>query len=303
MKKTKKFMTVILLVIILTMTGCSKRQIDKESGQAYIENIFCKPTSTELIEVYQKNEIDIESLPECSEFKVTTGGYEGLWTSLIVKPLSYLILKVGQLVKNYGLAVLLLSIVIRLLMIPLTAKTAMQSENMKKVKPQLEKLEKKYAGKTDEQSVMMKSQEMMAIYKKNNINPFGGCIFAFLQLPIFMGFIEAIYRVPIFFESEFLTLKLGTTASQAIAVHEYQYLIIVVLIVGATVISFKNMNSNMSGDQEQQMKIMLYVMLGMLAIASFQLPVAIALYWVTSSIFTLIQNYVIKELAAKKAND
>ena len=295
MNKINKFLSIFLIIIVLMTTGCSKRQIDKESGQAYIENIFCKPTSSELVETYEKNGIDITELPNCSEFNLTTGGYEGLWTSFIVKPLSYIILKLGNLVRSYGLAVILISIVIRALMLPMTIKTAMQSENMKKVKPKLDKLEKKYAGKTDEQSVMMKSQEMMLIYKENHINPFGSCLFALLQLPIFMGFIEAIYRVPLFFESEFLTLKLGTTTSQALSAGHYQYLIVVVLIVGATIISFKNMNASMDQQQQSQMKVMLYMMLGMIAIASFQLPVAIGIYWVTSSIFTLIQNIIVKK--------
>lgn len=300
MKNFKKILSIFLLIVVLTMSGCTKRQIDQDTKQAYIENVFCKPTSAELIEVYEKNSVDISELPDCKDFNLKTAGYEGLWTSFIVKPLSYIILKVGNLVKNYGLAVVLISIVIRALMLPMTIKTAMQSENMKKVKPKLDKLEKKYAGKTDEQSVRMKSQEMMMIYKENNINPFGSCLFALLQLPIFIGFIEAIYRVPIFFESEFLTLKLGTTASQALSVGQYQYLIVVVLIVGATIVSFKNMNTSMDSSQEQQMKVMLYIMLGMIAIASFQLPVAIGLYWVTSSVFTLIQNIIVKKKFAHK---
>lgn len=301
MKAIKKIMTIFLLIIVFTMTGCSKRQIDKDSGQAYIENIFCKPTSSELIEIYEKNEIDITSLPDCTEFTLTTGGYEGLWTSIFVKPLSYLILKLGDFVKNYGLAVILLSLVIRTLMLPITAKTAMQSENMKKAKPALDKLEKKYANKTDQQSMMMKSQEMMMIYKENNISPLSGCIFAFLQLPIFMAFIEAIYRVPVFFESEFLTLKLGTTASQGISTGHYVYLVIVILIVAATYISFKNMNSaGMDANSEHQMKTMSTMMLVLMGIASFQLPMAIALYWVTSSIYTIFQNMIIKKIKEKK---
>lgn len=300
MKKIKKISIIFLLLIVLTMTGCSKRKIDKDTGQSYIENVFCKPTDTKILEVYEKNNIDVTNLPSCEDFKITTGGYEGLWTSIFVKPLSYLILKIGDLVKNYGLAVIILSLVIRALMIPITKKTAMQSENMKKAKPALEKLEKKYANKTDQQSLMMKSQEMMMIYKKNNISPLSGCLFAFLQLPIFMAFIEAIYRVPVFFESEFLTLKLGTTASQALNTGNYEYLIVVVLIVLATYVSFRNMNTTaIDASQEQQMKIMSIVMLVMMGIASFQLPVAIALYWVTSSIFTIVQNFAIKKLVSK----
>lgn len=301
MKIIKKVSLVFLLFILLTTTGCSKRMIDKDTGQAYVENIFCQPTDKEILDVYEKHKIDISDLPKCEDFKVTTGGYEGLWTSIFVKPLSYIILKLGDLVKNYGLAVLILSIAIRAVMVPITKKNAMQSENMKRAKPALERLEKKYANKTDQQSMIMKSQEMMAIYKEYDIHPMAGCLFAFLQLPIFMAFIEAIYRVPAFFESEFLTLKLGTTASQAIAVGEYQYLVVVVLIVLATYISFKNMNGTaMDANQEQQMKIMSTMMLVMMTIASFQLPVAIALYWVTSSAFTIGQNFVIKKVMANK---
>lgn len=301
MKILKKISLIFLLFIVLTTTGCSKRMIDEDTGQAYIENVFCQPTEKEILEVYEKHDIDISELPQCEDLKLNTGGYEGLWTSIFVKPLSYLILKLGDLVNNYGLAVLILSVLIRLAMVPITKKSAMQSENMRRARPALERLEKKYANKTDQQSMIMKSQEMMLIYKENDIHPMSGCLFAFLQLPIFMAFIEAIYRVPTFFESEFLTLKLGTTASQALTLGEYQYLIVVVLIVLATYISFRNMNASaMDASQEQQMKIMSIMMLVMMGIASFQLPVAIALYWVTSSVFTIIQNFVIKKLMAKK---
>lgn len=301
MKKLKKISILFLLIIVLSMTGCTQRSIDEKSGQVYIENIFCKPTDEKLIEIYDKNKIEIDKLPECESFKVNTGGYEGLWTSVFVKPLSYLILVVGIFVKNYGLAVIIISMLIRAVMIPITKNTSAQSENMKKAKPELQKLEKKYQNKTDQQSMMMKSQEMMTIYKKNNIKPLAGCLFAFLQLPIFIAFMEAIYRMPIFFEEKFLGLQLGTTASQAIGQGDYQYLIVVVLIVASTYISFKNINnSSLDSSQEKQMKIMMMIMMGTMVVASFQLPVAIALYWVTSTIFTIIQNFVIKKQIEKK---
>lgn len=304
MKKLKKISIVLLMVVVLLTSGCTRREIDKESGQAYIKNVFCKPTDSELISVYEKNKIDISNLPDCQNFNLKTGGYEGLWTSFFVKPLSFLILKLGNLVnKSYGLAVIFIGLIIRVLMIPMTKNTAMQSENMKKAQPELKKLEKKYENKTDQQSMMMKSQEMMAIYNKYNIKPLGGCLFAFIQLPIFMAFIEAIYRVPAFFEESFLGLKLGTTASQGINQGNYYYLIVVLLIVAATYVSFKGMNTTaMDEAQEKQMKTMYIVMLVMMGIASFQLPVAIALYWVTSSIFTIVQNYIIRKTIKKEVN-
>ena len=75
-----------------------------------------------------------------------------------------------------------------------------QTENMKKAQPEINRLEKKYANKTDNESLMAKSQETMMIYKKYNINPVSGCLTSFIQLPIFFAFLEAINRVPAIFE-------------------------------------------------------------------------------------------------------
>ena len=75
------------------------------------------------------------------------------------------------MVKNFGLSVILVGIIIRLILYPVTKKSAMQSENLKKAQPELQKLEKKYENKAnDQQAMMQKSQEMMAIYKKYNIH-------------------------------------------------------------------------------------------------------------------------------------
>ena len=74
-----------------------------------------------------------------------------------------------MLVKNYGLALILACLGIRLLLYPLTKKTAVQSELMKKAQPELTKLEKKYENKTSQEDLMKKNQEMLLIYQKYKI--------------------------------------------------------------------------------------------------------------------------------------
>ena len=96
--------------------------------------------------------------------------------------------------------------------------------------------------------IMAKSQEMMLVYKKYNINPLSSCLFAFLQLPIFFAFLEAVYRVPAFFENNFWIYNLGTTPSEGIRTGNYWYILLVVLILACTYFSFKNMN-NATGDE------------------------------------------------------
>src|SRR5574344_1482623 len=110
------------------MTGCttylkdSNKKIVKNetTGQNIVENILCQPTSDKTIEKYVENKIDLYKLPSCEKFKVTSGGYEGIWTSIFVKPLAWVILKIGFLVKNFGLAIILVTFLIRLIMMPFT---------------------------------------------------------------------------------------------------------------------------------------------------------------------------------------
>ena len=147
MKKIKKILIILSLTLLLT-TGCTKSFRDEKTKNVYTENILCKPTNEESIKAYENNDnVDLDKLPKCEDLKVNSGGYEGLWTSLLVKPLAWVIVKVGLLVKNYGLSIIILGILLRLLVLPLTKQTLNMSEGMKKANPELQRLEKKYAGK------------------------------------------------------------------------------------------------------------------------------------------------------------
>ena len=255
--------------------------------------------SEDLQKIYSENKsellVDYDKLPQCKNLKINSGGYEGLWTTLCVKPLAWVIVKIGLLVKNNGLAIMIVGLILRAALLPLSLKSANMNENLQKAQKDLEKLERKYKGKEDKDSMMLKSQEMLLIYKKYNINPMSSCLFAFLQLPIFFAFLEAVYRVPAFFENNFLVFNLGTTPLEGILNGNYWYLILLSLIVLTTYFSFKNMNTA-SGDemQQKQMKMMSTFMMIFICIASFSLPTSIALYWIVSSGFTVVQNLIVK---------
>ena len=107
-KNSKKIKVILLLILILLTTGCAKTLTDSDNkavknektGQTLIENILCKPTNEETIKIYKENKVKIEKLPECKDFKITSGKYEGLWNSFFVKPLTYILLTLGKLVKK-----------------------------------------------------------------------------------------------------------------------------------------------------------------------------------------------------------
>ena len=257
------------------------------------KNIICQPTTKETIKLYKENGVKVDKLPKCENFKITSGKYEGLWTSLFVKPLAFVLIFFGKNVGNYAVSLIILTLIIRLLAYPVTKKTALQSELIKKAQPELDRLKNKYKNKTDQESMMKQQQEMMMIYKKHNINPLSGCLFSFLQLPLFIAFFEAVQRTPAIFEDKFLTLQLGTTPSVGIFTsHWLAYAIIILLIGGSTYYSLRmNSTANMT---DPTMKMMPTMMTVMLVLTGIFMPSGLGIYWVTSNIFTIVQNIIVK---------
>lgn len=328
MKKNKKLL-LVLLISVLVLTGCTKQFKDAEgkivqdakTKQTLVENILCQPE--ELKDIYEdaikqkkkdykkmyedgdlsKNDykektkeiLNIDKLPVCTKISVVEGGYETLWTSAFVKPLAWVIVNIGKLLwNNYGLAIIIITILIKLILFPVTQKSLKQSANIQKAQPKLSKIEKKYANKTDQESMMMKSNEMMAVYKEYNINPMSGCLLGFLQIPLFFAFYEALNRLPILFEGKFLWFHMGMTPMAAAGEGYWYYLILPIIVGLVTYFSFKMNNNQMSDDQAKQMKLMFNIMIVMIFITSFSMSVSIIIYWITNSILAIIQNLLMK---------
>lgn len=302
MKKFNKKLKILIIVLMLILTtGCTQTLTDSNkkavrneiTGQTLTANILCQPTNKTTRKLYKANGVKIDKLPECKDFKITSGKYEGLWTSIFVKPLAYFLLVLGRLVGNYGISVIIISLIIRFIAYPITKKTAMQSEIMKKAQPELNRIQKKYANKQDQESMIKQNQEMMAVYKKYNINPMSGCLFAMIQLPIFVAFFEAVQRTPVIFEDKFLGLQLGTTPSVGITnATFYSYIILMILIAVTTFLSFKMTSAGNVDDPA--MKMMPTMMSLMIIVTAMFMPTGLGIYWITSNVFTMVQNYFVK---------
>lgn len=113
----------------------------------------------------------------------------GAFSLLITTPLGYIISFIYDLVLNYGLAIVIFTIIVKVLMLPLVVKQQKSTVQMKKIQPELQKIQKKYAN--DQQRL---SQETMKLYKKYNISPAGGCLPLLIQLPIILGLYQVITR-------------------------------------------------------------------------------------------------------------
>ena len=315
----KKIKIGILLVVFMLVTGCGnsnyimeeKQPVEnKATGQVLQRDILCKPEDKELDELYTKykdqTKIDYEKLPKCADFKLNSNKSSGIWEGIFVKPLAFIILKLGYLLNNFGFSVIIIGLLIRLILLPVSRKTMKQSSNMKKAQPELARIERKYQNRTDNEAMLQKSQEMMLVYKKYNISPFGSCLLAFIQLPLFFAFLQAINRTPAIFEDKFFGLTLGKTPIVGLLeYHEWAYIAIIVLIIFTTYLSFKNaMSSNNSGNPEvdKQMQFMFKFMIIMISVASLYLSTAIALYWVATNGFVVIQNWLFKWLDEREEN-
>lgn len=307
----KKKIFIIVAIVLVTLTGCNKtlvdgdkkRVIDEKTGQSLSANILCLPEDEEILANYQKYEkymdVKLSDLPKCSAMKVyDKKSYNGLWVQLFVRPLAWVIINLGKLLGNYGISVMVIGIIIRLIMMPFSAKTIKQQESLKKAQPELERIEKKYKDRTDQEAMMQKSQDTLAVYKKYNINPMSSCLISFIQLPLFFAFLEAINRVPAIFENSFWKFQLGTTPLVGIKEGNYYYIILIVLIVLFTALSFKMTMSQTSVTTESgiQSKYMMIFMTVFIGIASIQLPSAIALYWVVTNAFNVFQTILFKKV-------
>ena len=104
------------------------------------------------------------------------------WYGWVADPMTKTLHFFHYMVRNYGLAIILLTVLVRLCMFPLSRKQALSAQTMQKLQPEIKKLQEKY--KKDMEARTRAQQEL---FRKHNYNPLGGCLVLFIQLPIFIG--------------------------------------------------------------------------------------------------------------------
>lgn len=118
----------------------------------------------------------------------------GIWNEYFVYPLSQLITYFATwLGDNYGLAIVITTLIIRFALLPLMIKQTKSTKAMQALQPEMVKLKEKYSSK-DQATQQKLQQEMMQLYQKNGVNPLAGCLPIFVQMPILFAFYHAIMR-------------------------------------------------------------------------------------------------------------
>ena len=178
---------------------------------------------------------------------------------------------------NYGIAIILMTILVKALMYPLTAKQVRSMKAMQDLQPALKKLQKDYKN-----NPQLLQQKMAELYKEAGVNPLAGCLPLLIQMPILMGVYYCLYGYSYSGDPTFLWL---TSLSDT----DPLYVLPILSALTTYIQQKQTMASN--GQDNQQMKIMMMVMPIFIGWISLSFPSGLVLYWVTMNVVQIAQQY------------
>jgi YidC/Oxa1 family membrane protein insertase len=236
-------------------------------------------------------------------------GWEGLeqlldygWFGGISKGLVFLLRFFHKGAHNWGLAIIILTLVINVITFPLTRKSFVSMQKMKQIQPHMQKL--KDLHKDNPQKL---NKEMVELYKQYNINPLGGCLPMLLQIPIFIALYQALIHSLELRGASFLWIKdlakpdaLGLPFALPFlgnALNILPLLMIVMMFLQQKVSA--GSAGEMSPEQAQQQKMMMYLMPAIFGFMFYSMPSGLVLYWLTNTVLMTGEQFMLNKKMAK----
>lgn len=174
---------------------------------------------------------------------------------------------------NFGVAIILLTIFIKIVLLPLTLKQDKSMKEMKKLQPKIEEIKKKYGS-----DPQLMNQKTMELYKEHKVNPAGGCLPILIQLPILWALFGVLRKEGVVPDESFLWFSLVTPDP---------YFVLPILNGVVSFVQQKVMGTS----DNPQMKNMMYMFPIMMVFISYKMPGGLQLYWLVSSLTGVIQQY------------
>ena len=210
-------------------------------------------------------------------------GYFGF----ISKPLLYVLHFFHRLTSSYGIDIIILTVLIKLLMWPLTHKSMVSMKSMGKLAPQMEKLKEKFGN--DKEKL---NREIMELYKRNGVNPLGGCLPMLLQFPVFIGLYNALSTPIELRHAPFMWIKdLSRPDWQALpfTVGDWHLGIPILTILMGGSMFLQQWMTPSAGDPNQRKMMMLMPLMFTFMFVSF--PAGLTVYWLINNVLSIVQQY------------
>lgn len=204
---------------------------------------------------------------------------------IIAKPLGALLKLIYDMVGNYGLAIILFTIITKVLLLPINIKQTQTTKKMNEINPKMKAIQAKY--KNDKEKM---NEKLMELYKEEKYNPASGCLPLFIQLPI----VIALFRVLqgptkfVFTPEQFDAISKSFLWLPDLGLPDKLY----ILPVLSALTTYFQMNMvAVKGNTDPNMKTMNMIMPLMLGWITIKFPSGLAMYWVVGNLFTIAQQY------------
>jgi YidC/Oxa1 family membrane protein insertase len=210
----------------------------------------------------------------------------------------------------WTVAIVLLTLTVRLVMMPLAVRQFRSMQAMQQLRPQMKKIQQRYKAdrgmmRTDPEKYRAQRQkqqeELAALYKEHNVNPASSCLPLIAQMPIFIALFSVLRSPTVIPELVDAPFPINATLQQPANTAGIIAISLLVLMGITTFVQQKQMmgrQAAMADDQQmQQQKMMLYIMPVFLTVLGFQLPVGVLVYWVTTNLWQMGQQwYMLREM-------
>jgi YidC/Oxa1 family membrane protein insertase len=274
------------LFALVTDNGAGHRLAAQQSGPAIVISMggqSAKSANGRYTLFVGPKQLDIlESLGKGLERSIDFGYF-----AFIAIPLLYVLHFSHQFTGSYGIDIILLTVLIKILTAPLTHKSMVSMKQMQKLQPQMERLKERY--KDDREKL---NKEIMEMYRRNGVNPLGGCLPMLLQFPVFIGLYNALSTPIELRHAPFLWIKdlsrpdweslpftLGTW---------HLGIPILTILMGASMFIQQWMTPS-AGDPNQRRMMLMMPLLFTFMFVTF--PAGLTIYWLVNNILSIAQQY------------
>ena len=266
----------------------------KSSNNEDVFKFYFGPKLNKYLQPYNKAEENGFAMKDLNlDEVVDSSSWLGWLEWLLQKALMFLY----QLIPNYGIAIIILTIFIKIVTFPLTRKSTQSTARMSALAPQMEELKAQYKEQPDKLN-----KAMSELYKKEGVSPMGGCLPMLIQFPFFIAMYGLLNK---YFEFRGAVFIPGwiTDLSAPESIWNFAFKIpllnwtdlrlLPILFVGSQILSTKIMQSNQSSAAANQssMKMMMYGMPIMFFFILYNAPSGLLVYWICSNIFSLLQQF------------